>query len=62
MGQIPKEYEAKDERMAKHLLKVQESLNRMEEWVIEKIPRGGPKEYDWADEIRETASIHMADY
>ena len=40
VGQIPKEYEAKDECMAKHLLKVQESLNWLEEWVIEKIPRG----------------------
>ena len=25
--------------MAKYLLKVQESLSRLEEWVIEKIPR-----------------------
>ncbi|XP_034684129.1 uncharacterized protein LOC117913290 [Vitis riparia] len=40
VGQILKEYEAKDERMAKYSLKVQESLNRLEEWVIEKIPRG----------------------
>ena len=39
MGQIQKEYEAKDERMTKYLLKVQESLSRLEEWAIEKIPR-----------------------
>ena len=93
MGQILKEYEAEDEHMAKYLLKVQESLNRLGEWVIEKIPRGdnvqadalagiaasflvkestmlpvyvqatptiteshvcnvGPKEYDWAVDIR----------
>ena len=31
VGQIRKEYEAKYERMAKYLLKVQESLNRMGE-------------------------------
>ena len=93
VGQILKEYKAKDERMAKYLLKVQESLSRLEEWVIEKTPRGdnvqadalagivasfpmkestmlpvyvqatptiteshvcnvGPKEYDWAVDIR----------
>ena len=40
VGQILKEYEAKDERMAKYLWKVQESLSRLGEWVIEKIPRG----------------------
>ena len=40
VGQILKEYETKDERMAKYLLKVQESLSRLGEWVIEKIPRG----------------------
>ncbi|XP_034685658.1 uncharacterized protein LOC117914419 [Vitis riparia] len=40
VGQILKEYETKDERMAKYSLRVQESLNRLEEWIIEKIPRG----------------------
>ena len=30
VGQILKEYEAKDERMAKYLSKVQESLSRLE--------------------------------
>ena len=40
VGQILKEYEANDERMAKYLLKVEESLSRLGEWVIEKIPRG----------------------
>ncbi|RVW81435.1 hypothetical protein CK203_035147 [Vitis vinifera] len=65
VGQILKEYEAKDERMAKYLLKVQESLSRLGEWVIEKIPRGENvqadalagiaasfPEYDWAVDIR----------
>ena len=93
VGQILKEYEAKDKRMTKYLLKVQESLSRLGEWVIKKIPRGdnvqadalvgivaslpvkestmvpvyvqatptiteshvcnvGPKEYDWAVDIR----------
>ena len=46
MGQILKEYEAKDERMAKYLLKVQESLSRLGEWVIEKIPRGDNVQVD----------------
>ena len=40
MGQILKEYEAKDERMTKYLLKVQESLSQLGEWIIEKIPMG----------------------
>lgn len=39
MGQIRKEYKAKDERMTKYLLKVQESLNRLEEWAVKKISR-----------------------
>lgn len=39
MGHIRREYEAKNECMAKYLLKVQESLNQLEEWVIKKIPR-----------------------
>ncbi|KAL6348223.1 hypothetical protein AAG906_003089 [Vitis piasezkii] len=65
VGQIRKEYEAKDERMAKYLLKVQESLSRLGEWVIEKIPRrenvqadalagiaASFPEYDWAVDIR----------
>ncbi|KAL6322937.1 hypothetical protein AAG906_022775 [Vitis piasezkii] len=39
VGHIRKEYEAKDERMTKYLLKVQESLSRLDEWVVEKIPR-----------------------
>ncbi|KAL6316779.1 hypothetical protein AAG906_021079 [Vitis piasezkii] len=39
VGQIQKDYEAKDNHMTKYLLKVQESLSRLEEWVIEKIPR-----------------------
>ncbi|RVW27407.1 hypothetical protein VitviT2T_023060 [Vitis vinifera] len=40
VGQILKEYEAKDERIAKYLLKVQESLSQLREWVIEKVSRG----------------------
>lgn len=39
VGQIQKEYEAKDERMGKYLLKVKELSSQLEEWVIEKIPR-----------------------
>ena len=39
VGQIRKEYKAKDECMAKYLLKVEESLSRLGEWIIEKIPR-----------------------
>ena len=39
VGQIRKKYEAKDECMAKYLLKVEESLSRLGEWIIEKIPR-----------------------
>ena len=39
VGQIQKEYEAKDEHMTKYLLRVQESLSRLGKWVIEKIPR-----------------------
>ncbi|XP_034707085.1 uncharacterized protein LOC117930552 [Vitis riparia] len=46
VGQILKEYEAKDERMTKYSLKVQESLNRLEEWIIEKIPRGDNAQAD----------------
>ena len=46
VGQIPKEYEAKDKCMAKHLLKVQESLSWLEEWVIEKIPMGDNVQVD----------------
>lgn len=39
VGQIQKEYEAKDKRMTKYLLKVQESLSWLGEWFIKKIPR-----------------------
>lgn len=39
MGHIRKEYEAKDKRMTKYLLKVQESLDWLDEWAVEKIPR-----------------------
>ncbi|RVX00195.1 hypothetical protein CK203_026715 [Vitis vinifera] len=39
-GANTKRVEAKDERMVKYLLKVQESLSRLREWVIEEIPRG----------------------
>ena len=35
---IQKEYGAKDERMSKYLMKVQDSLNRLDEWVVERIP------------------------
>ncbi|RVW87620.1 Transposon Tf2-11 polyprotein [Vitis vinifera] len=33
------EYEAKDERMARYLTKVRDTLQRFAEWTIEKIPR-----------------------
>lgn len=39
MGHIQKEYEVKDERMTKYMLKVRESLSRLDEWAIEKVPR-----------------------
>lgn len=39
VGHIRKEYKAKDKRMTKYLLKVQESLDRLDEWAVEKIPR-----------------------
>lgn len=39
MGHIQKEYEAKDERMSQYLMKVRDSLEQLEEWAIEKIPR-----------------------
>lgn len=39
VGHVRKEYETKDEHMAKYLLKVWESLNQLEEWAIEKILR-----------------------
>ena len=35
---IQKEYGAKDEGMSKYLMKVQDSLNRLDEWVVERIP------------------------
>ncbi|RVW43429.1 hypothetical protein CK203_070334 [Vitis vinifera] len=46
VGQILKEYKAKDERMAKYLLKVQESLSQLGEWLIEKISRGDNVQVD----------------
>lgn len=39
VGHIRKEYKAKDKCMTKYLLKVQESLRRLDEWAIKKIPR-----------------------
>ncbi|RVW59562.1 Gypsy retrotransposon integrase-like protein 1 [Vitis vinifera] len=37
--QVQKEYEAKDERMARYLTKVRDILQRFTEWMIEKIKR-----------------------
>ena len=36
---VQEEYEAKDERMARYLTKVRDTLQRFAEWTIEKIPR-----------------------
>ena len=36
---VQKEYEAKDERMARYLTKVRDTLQRFTEWTIEKIKR-----------------------
>ena len=36
---VQKEYEAKDERMARYLAKVRDTLQRFTEWTIEKIRR-----------------------
>lgn len=43
MGHIQKEYEAKDEHMSQYLMKVRDSLQQLDEWVVEKIP--------WADNV-----------
>ena len=37
--QVQKEYEAKDERMARYLTKVRDTLQRFTEWTIEKLKR-----------------------
>lgn len=39
VGHIQKEYEAKDERMIKYMLKVRESLSQLDEWAPEKVPK-----------------------
>ena len=36
---VQKEYEAKDERMARYLTKVRNTLQRFTEWTIKKIKR-----------------------
>ena len=36
---MQEEYEAKDERMTQYLTKVRDILQRLGEWIIEKIPR-----------------------
>ena len=36
---MQEEYEAKDERMAQYLTKMRDILQRLGEWIIEKIPR-----------------------
>ena len=37
--QIQKEYEAKDERMAHYLALIQDSLAKLGEWVVERVPQ-----------------------
>ena len=39
VNHVQKEYEAKDERMARYLAKVRDTLQRFTEWMIEKISR-----------------------
>ena len=36
---VQKEYEAKDERMARYLTKVRDTLQQFSEWTVEKIKR-----------------------
>ena len=37
--QIQKEYEEKDERMARYLAMVENRLKKLDEWVIRRVPR-----------------------
>lgn len=39
IGQIQKEYEAKDERMAHYLTLVEDHLTKLGEWAVKRIPR-----------------------
>lgn len=39
VGQIQKEYETKDECVARYLTLVQDELAKLSEWVIEKVPQ-----------------------
>lgn len=39
IGQIQKEYEANDERMAHYLTLVEDHLAKLGEWVVKRIPR-----------------------
>ena len=39
VGKIQGEYEAKNERMARYLSKVQTSLDKLNKWAIKRIPR-----------------------
>lgn len=38
VGQIQREYEAKDERIFQYLMRVRDTLKWLDEWVIEKVP------------------------
>ena len=37
--QIQQEYEAKDERMARYLVMVEDHLKKLDEWVVRRVPR-----------------------
>ena len=46
VGHLKKEYEAKDEHISQYLLKVQDYLQQLDEWTVEKIPRAGNVQVD----------------
>ena len=52
--QIQKEYEAKDERMARYLELVQDNLAKLGEWVVERVPQ---IENSKADALAEMVAI-----
>ena len=39
VGKIQQEYEAKDERMARYLVMVEDHLKKLNEWVVRRVPR-----------------------
>ena len=46
VGHIQKEYKAKHERMSQYLMKVQDSLQQLDEWAVEKIPQADKMQVD----------------